>query len=159
MERDIGQVRLNTSKNGEPRTFPLRDRDGELTDLGQLIEKRWRLRTYKTKSGEGFAAFVFHVQGRRVWDFSRRWKAATTAASLPGRLFHDYRRTAARDLIRSGVPQSIAMSMTGHKTDAVFRRYNITDDRDKQEAVAKVEAYRATRPKAAKVVPLAQGRA
>ena len=50
------------------------------------------------------------------------------------------------------------MSMTGHKTDAVFRRYNITDDRDKREAVARLTTYRASKTKGAKVVPIVQGK-
>lgn len=91
--------------------------------------------------------------GRRVWTFDEKWRKATVAAHLPGRLFHDYRRTAVRDLIRAGVPQAVAMTMTGHKTEAVFRRYNITDDRDKREAVRKLSAYRETRKVAANVVP------
>jgi integrase len=56
--------------------------------------------------------------------------------------FHDFRRTAARDLIRSGVPESVAMGITGHKTNSVFRRYNITDTEDIRKALRSVERYR-----------------
>ena len=91
----------------------------------------------------GVSRFLFHVEGHRVWNFNRVWREAAAAANLPGRLFHDYRRTAARDLVRAGVPETVAMKITGHKTRAVFERYNITSDRDKREAVSKLTGYRA----------------
>jgi integrase len=52
-----------------------------------------------------------------------------------GKHFHDLRRTAARHMIRAGVPQSIAMRVTGHETDAMFQRYDITDNRNKLAAL------------------------
>jgi integrase len=52
-----------------------------------------------------------------------------------GKTFHDFRRTAARNMIRAGVPQSIAMRVIGHQTDAMFNRYDITDNRDKLAAL------------------------
>ena len=152
VDREAGTVFLWDSKNGDPRTFPLRDGDGELTELGDLIERRWRARSYRTKNGPAVSEFVFHDGGNRVWDFLKEWKKSTRAAGFPDRLFHDYRRTAVRDLIRAGVPQSIAMTITGHKTDAVFRRYNITSDDDKREALSKLAAYRSTKSKTTNVV-------
>lgn len=154
VDRETGTVSLWTSKNGEPRTFPLRDADCDLTDVGALIERRWKARTFKTKDGPAVSAFVFHVAGRRVWDGDDVWRKARAAAKLPGRVFHDYRRTTVRDLVRAGVPESIAMSITGHKTGAVFQRYNITSPADMQEAVLKLAAYRSARPSTPKVVSL-----
>ena len=63
MDRETGTVSLWTSKNGEPRTFPLRGADGDLTDVGALIERRWKARTFKAKDGPAVSAFVFHVAG------------------------------------------------------------------------------------------------
>ena len=57
---------------------------------------------------------------------------------MPGRLVHDLRRTAVRNLERAGVPRSAAMKLTGHKTEAVYRRYAITDSAMLQDAVAKL---------------------
>jgi len=77
----------------------------------------------------------------------------------PGRLFHDLRRTAGRDLIRGGVHQAVAMQITGHRTDAVFRRYTITSDDDKREALRRLAAYRDSQPAKANVVPLRENAA
>ena len=52
----------------------------------------------------------------------------------------DFRRTAVRNVIRAGVSQKVAMELTGHLTPSVFDRYNITDDRDRRDAVAKLAA-------------------
>jgi hypothetical protein len=59
-----------------------------------------------------------------------------------GRLFHDLRRSAIRDLTRAGVPQSVAMSISGHRTVAVFLRHNITDTADQREAFRRTFQYR-----------------
>jgi hypothetical protein len=46
-------------------------------------------------------------------------------------------------MIRAGVPQSVAMRISGHKTTAMFLRYDITSEEDKREALAKVDAHNA----------------
>jgi integrase len=73
-----------------------------------------------------------------------------------GRIFHDLRRTSARDLIRSGVGESVAMCITGHKTNSMFKRYNITDSEDVRKAMQSVARYREKQQK--KVVQMEASR-
>lgn len=136
---DDQAVRLPDSKNGEPRTFPLRGA------VRGLIRRRVVAREYETPDGPEESEWIFHIGGFRLWDFSRAWRKAREAAGLPGRLFHDYRRTTVRDLTRAGVQRDTAMAWTGHKTDAVFRRYNVTDTQDLEQAADRLADYRAAR--------------
>jgi integrase len=61
-----------------------------------------------------------------------------------GRIFHDFRRTASRNMLTAGVPQAVAMKITGHRTDSMFRRYAIVDEEQKREALARTQKYIAT---------------
>lgn len=108
-------------------------------DLLTLIERRRALRRLD-------CPFVFHRDGKPLGDFRHAWRTACKQAGVAGRLFHNLRRTAVRNLIRANVPERIAMGVTGHKTRAVFDRYKIVDRRDTEHALARVEAYLATQP-------------
>jgi integrase len=70
----------------------------------------------------------------------KTWRNACKAAGCPGKLVHDLRRTAVRNLERAGVSRSVAMKLTGHKTEAVYRRYAIVSEADLTEAVKKLAA-------------------
>jgi integrase len=147
---DEHAVKLADSKNGEPRTFPL-----SMVALKAVIARREAARTYLDNDGEAVQSeYVFHVAGCRLWNFDHTWRAARKAAGLPHRLFHDYRRTAVRDLVRAGVPRDTAMAWTGHKTDAVFRRYNIVVTEDLERAAELLTEYREARAKAAAAAPV-----
>ncbi len=143
VDRQAREVRLRTSKSGSPRTLPL---TGLLWDL---IERRWKARQFeKEDKTTGLSEYVFHAgDGRAVVDFKRSWATACEAAGSPGLLFHDLRRSAVRDMIRAGVPQSVAMRISGHKTTAVFIRYDITSEDDKRAALERTQEHREARPR------------
>jgi Phage integrase family len=78
------------------------------------------------------------VKGKRITTFIKAFRAACTKAGCPGRIPHDLRRAAVRNLVRAGVPERVAMQMTGHKTRSVFERYNIVSECDLVEAAKKL---------------------
>jgi len=85
--------------------------------------------------------FVFHRNGKEIHNFDTAWKIACEKAGCPGRIFHDLRRTAVRNLERAGVPRSIAMKITGHRTEAIYRRYAIVNEADMAEGLGKLAGY------------------
>jgi integrase len=124
-------IRLHslTTKNGEPRVV-------------KMTEEVYQLMAISV-SGKGPLDYVFtRSNGKPVRGFRETWISLTEAAKLPGLLLHDFRRSAVRNMIRRGVPQVVAMKISGHKTMAVFNRYNIVDDADLVDAAKRIEAGR-----------------
>lgn len=72
-------------------------------------------------------------------ECSAHWKHEQL--SYAGRIFHDLRRTAARNMVSAGVAPQVAMRITGHRTDAMFRRYAIVDEDQKRQALAKTQDF------------------
>jgi len=72
----------------------------------------------------------FRRDGQRIKDLYGPWERACRTAGVAGPVPHDLRRSAVRNLERSGVPRSVAMKMVGHKTEAIYRRYAIVAEAD-----------------------------
>jgi integrase len=143
-----GVIRLRAaqSKNKRPRVVMLR---GELRDV---LAQRLTARVLE-------CPFVFHRDGQPLGDFRKTWHAACRAAGLAGRIFHDMRRSAVRNMVRAGVPERVAMAVSGHRTRAVFDRYNIVSEDDLAAAAEQTHAYvEARRDQHATVVPLVTAR-
>jgi integrase len=140
---ETGEVTLDpyTAKNDEPRTFPMTD------DLRALLERQWAAHVALQQDGH-ICPFVFfrlvaHGRGgptvpKPIKRFSKAWKTATRAAGCPGRIPHDFRRTAVRNMVRRGVPERVAMQLAGHKTRSVFERYNIVSAADLRTAATQL---------------------
>jgi integrase len=132
VDREQGIVRLEVgeTKNDEARTVYL---DPELK---QIIKDRWANRP-------NLLPFVFlNMHGNdRLKRFDKAWKKACKGAKIGIRHFHDFRRTAIRNMVRAGIPERVAMTISGHKTRSVFDRYNIVNDSDLKLAAKQQDEY------------------
>ena len=136
---DLRPARLDpgTTKNGEGRVVYLTPELRVL--LAQQLERVDRL---SRQTGQ-IIPWVFprlrgRRQGQRRRSFSKAWATACKKAGCPGKIPHDFRRTAVRNMERAGVPRSVAMKLTGHKTESVYRRYAIVSDAELREASQKL---------------------
>jgi integrase len=84
---------------------------------------------------------LFGADHRPKRSFRRAWRLACKLAGLPGRIPHDFRRTAVRNFERGGVPRAVAMALVGHKTESIYRRYDIVAESDLTQGVKKLSAY------------------
>ena len=162
VEADTIRLPGKHSKNGEARLIPL---EGELKDV---IERRRAARQIEVNGTIQLAEHIFHRDGESMAYFRRSWKTAAVKAGLGawvcencetqgpekecpacerervyrGVIFHDTRRSAVRNMVQAGVAPQIAMKISGHKTDSMFRRYSIIVEDDLRKALARTEKYR-----------------
>ncbi len=129
-----GVVRLDPgeTKNNEARTLYM---DDDLLKEIQTLHSKRRLG----------CPYVFHRKGEPIRHFRWTWDSRCRQVGLKGRLFHDFRRTAVRNMVRAGVSEGVAMKISNHKTRSVFDRYNIINDQDLIEAAKKHVIYLITK--------------
>ena len=151
-----GEVRLfvGTTKNDGGRVFPM------IGELRSVLE-------HAKRDSPGLTPYVFTYTLRKIvrpiGGFRKTWVSACLKVGIPcvvekvdrtpeekkagkkpykrtkaSKTFHDFRRTAVRRLVRSGVPERVAMQMTGHKTRSVFDRYHIVSPSDLADAATKL---------------------
>jgi len=141
LKRGFARLDPGETKNEEGRIFYLNEE--LMTELKILFSQR-RLD----------CPYVFQRDGKLIKDFGGAWKSACIEAGLlevvrdargnetkvSSRILHDFRRTAIKDIVRSGIPERVAMKISGHRTRSVFDRYNIVSDQDLKEAALKKQA-------------------
>jgi integrase len=141
--------RGETTKNGEPHTIPLAG------EFGEAIEGARRARRLDCR-------YVFHVAGRPLCyvdgslsqECRAAWQAALDSCGLSDRILHDFRRSAAHHLAKSGADEQLAMRITGHKTPGMYRRYNIIDQESIANAMRRRDAHLEAQPTERKVEKL-----
>jgi integrase len=150
-------IRLNPeqAKNGTGRLVAI---EGELINI---LDAQWNARKVSHLDGQSatlICPYVFHHNGKPIRDFRSAWDKALKTTKLTGRIFHDLRRTAVRNMVRAGVPERVAMEISGHKTRSVFDRYNIVSEDDLREAAKRTADRIRLQRAVGSVVPIAQAR-
>lgn len=135
--RDVhdGVIRLRPqiAKNKDGRMLAL------VGAIGEIITRRRAVQRPET------SLVFYRIRHEKIWPvdrFDKAWRTARTQAGLPeARIFHDFRRTSVRNMTRAGVPEKVAMQIAGHKTRAIFDRYNITNEEDIQQGQFQTERH------------------
>jgi integrase len=132
-----GWLRLEPgeTKNRKGRNFPMTKR------LREVLERQRARTTSLERDTDRIIPWVFHRRGKPIKNFYKAWRSACKAAGGPGRILHDFRRTAVRNLERAGVPRSDAMAMVGHQTESIYRRYAISDEASLRESADKLDVF------------------
>ena len=126
----VGEITLRPEKNKNKSTRVV-------AVSGKLLEVIERARASRRLD----CMYVFHNDGHPIGDFRKSWRAACKAAGLDKLLIHDLRRSGVTNMRRAGLPETVAMGISGHKTTSVFRRYDIKATRDMAEGLERLDTY------------------
>ncbi len=139
VDLQAGVVRLEPgpTKNKEGRSFYVTE------ELRKLL-KTQLVAIEALKDRDVICPYIFHRPGGlRFKSIRKAWDDAREKAGYQHKILHDFRRTAVRNLERAGIPRSTAMQMIGHKTESIYRRYAIVDEKMHREAAAKLDVWNA----------------
>lgn len=131
------EMRLDTSKSGEPRVLSF----AAVAPLRTLLAEAHTHRTFSPYVWPGRA-------GRRMdrTGLQKAWRAACRMAACPTLYIHDIRRTAVTDLRRAGVALAVAQTLVGHRDLRTHQGYSIVARQDQDAALAQLVALRAGEP-------------
>ena len=138
-----GMIRLRrgNSKSKKGRSLPL------LGELHAVIERQAQARRLD-------CPFVFHRNGKPIKSFRKTWKTACEEIGQPNLVPHDMRRSAVRNFRKAGLSETEGMAMSGHKTNSIYKRYDIMDEEDLKESMGKVQDYLKNQTKESNVTPI-----
>lgn len=127
------------AKNDEGREFPYK----QITELAAAIDQCWAVHEDLATAGKLVPQIFVRWHGKKsrgkpVKHWRKAWRSACAAAGVVN-IPHDFRRTAVRNLDRSGVPRTVGMEMVGHKTEAIYRRYRIVPEQDVIAGAARLD--------------------
>ncbi len=139
LDLKAGWLRLEPgeTKNNEGRMFPI----STVPRLRDVLARQLARTESVEKATDRIIPWLFHRNGKPIKSFRRAWRTACKNAEVPGRIPHDFRRTAIRNLERAGIARSAAMAMVGHKTESVYRRYAIVEEGMLNEAGVKLQTF------------------
>lgn len=150
------EVRLDagSTKNDEARELSFKT----YPQLRELLERQRAYTDAVERERGKVVPWVFHRDGEPIRSMQTAWNGACKRAGIPGALFHDLRRSAVKNLEAAGVPRSVAMKITGHKTESVYRRYAIADKAAQEDGLAKLSGHLSEKRPDRKTVPLDSAR-
>jgi integrase len=143
IDRVAKRIYFPDTKNGESRIVPF------IGDMEEWIEMAWEDHVQNWPE----CRYVIQKHGKPVYDPRKAWNKACLIVGIPNLWRHDMRRSAVRNLDRSGVESKIATAISGHKTRSVYDRYNIVADRDLSDAAQKMDVYLQTKREQAEKAP------
>ncbi len=132
LERGVVRLEPGVSKAGEGREVYL------TPEMVSLVRLQRDETTRLEREQNRIILWVFHRGGKPIRSFDGAWRAVRGRVGLPSVLFHDLRRTAVRNMVRAGIPERVAMQISGHRTRSIFDRYHIVSAGDLREAARKL---------------------